>query len=221
MCGIFAWIGHADPAIIEEIVTLAASRGPHSHGYAELHYGSFHTHRGEGDSTNALAMLLDEPARACLGHSRLATVGWNGDRVSLDDTMPFLVGRCAVVHNGNVTRYKEIATDYHFKLRTDCDSEIIAHLYDRFSQPSDRCDPLRLTVEAIDEGRPYVIAVLDRYGRLILRRRGLPLYAGGIDQAAYICSREFSNSVLIPESRTVYTTQAVGSWLFDPPKELV
>jgi glucosamine 6-phosphate synthetase-like amidotransferase/phosphosugar isomerase protein len=190
----------ADNEVLVELGSLAASRGPHSHGYARLTEHDERTlvvKRAEGSFEHSLRDLDLMQTRGIIGHSRLATTGtYAGGAPDLDDTMPFIVGGVSIVHNGNIRAHRRVANYFDFDLNSDCDSEVIAHLLDRFLRILSRQGaydlPLALarTVATIDDGRPFVVIALDIYGNLAAMRRELPLFAWGRWEGMYLCSRQ-------------------------------
>jgi glucosamine 6-phosphate synthetase-like amidotransferase/phosphosugar isomerase protein len=218
MCGLFGYVGSEPPdlEILSECVALAATRGPHSHGMAWVGAdGRIDALRGDGPAPPEVVDALSGDARVIVGHSRLATTGtYAGGAPKIEDTMPF-VGRAAtqpkhlchsdgitteapqpryarevaVVHNGNVRRYRDLASRYGVPLTTGCDSEIIAHLCARLENLR---DALATTIKVVDEGRPFAIIALSNDGSLAAAHRDLPLWLAEDDRGLYLCSRKLS-----------------------------
>lgn len=205
MCGLFGFSGPspAQTAELTIIATLAATRGPHSHGFAWLNGDGINSHRGWGDARRAIPTLQKLETTAIIGHSRLATTGlYAGGPPGIDDTMPFVVGdgerQVAVVHNGTLRGYRVIARQAGFNLTSGCDSEVIAHLILRTLRTAPTLPLsalLSIVSDQIDEGNPFAVIAMDHRGQTAAVRRGLPLFAGNGDEGTYLCSRAFTGSV--------------------------
>jgi len=197
MCGLFAFSGHmAKWDALQHVAILAATRGPHSHGYVWISPEAyddtnFCSHRAMGPLTLSMTHLSSVNAGTIIGHSRLATTGtYAGGEPKLDDTMPFRSGPVAIVHNGNVPEYQETADELGVKLKTGCDSELIAILLDRTRHLG-----LQLSLQAVmnrlygDNDRPFVVIAMNSDRKLTAIRRGLPLFQMVRDEGMYLCSR--------------------------------
>jgi glucosamine--fructose-6-phosphate aminotransferase (isomerizing) len=213
MCGLFGYAGPhpADPEKIVQIARLAATRGPHSHGYVTATGDTMISVRGEGDLRHAVPDLEILETQAIIGHSRLATTGtYAGGAPAIEDTMPFTVGEVAIVHNGNVRNHLNIATRRRYNLTTGCDSEVIAHLVNDYLEKGSGWAPLstalQLAVEVFDDSRPFVVIAMNMKGEVAAIRRELPLYMATTEEGLYLCSREPK----IPQTKKLKEMLAFG-----------
>lgn len=184
MCGIFGFSGPAvQPITLERSAFEAARRGPHSWGIAWTDERR-RVVRGSGRITESPEALVPcHQARALIGHCRLAT---SGDYRNLADAQPMLVADVALVHNGIVRDSAERAAQAGIRLRTGCDSELLAAVVARMrgSAGTRLAEALR---GCLNPGEPF--AVLALIGdRLVGARSGLPLYYATSAHGSYFCS---------------------------------
>lgn len=198
MCGLFGYAG-LYPAKLESLLhvaELASTRGPHSHGWTFVNrHQQFAGYRAPGplsESLDTLRFVAETYEPKCIiGHSRLATTGtYAGGDPKIDDTMPFLSGRVAVVHNGNVRDYVRIAREWKIDLDTGCDSEVVAHILDRHRAVApDLHTAMKSTIQAIDDARPFALIAITEDLEIVGAHRELPLYVANADEGTYFCSR--------------------------------
>jgi len=194
VCGVFGFAGTApDPARLEFVAGLSARRGPQASGFAWTVSGGLLANRASVSWAKAKAALAPSlrDARAIVGHFRLATSGGWKDGGS---NQPLVVGETAVVHNGNVDGWREIAAAEGIALATECDSEVIAHWVER------ACGSLveRLETACCRLSTPFVVLAL-RQGEVCVARRGLPLFAWNAPEGVYYGSVAGEGSVAVPE----------------------
>lgn len=205
MCGLFGWVGDADPVMARRISELASTRGPHAHGWV--------ARKGEQIVSHAIGPLkprageLPMAADRLIGHARLATTG-SGSWSRLEDAQPLqaAAGGVAVAHNGNVYDVDGQASLFQVRLETGNDSELILRLLSReIAAPA--ADPVRsLTwvIRSLMPENPYALLVLLPDGSLLAARRRLPLYRLQVDgKVTYVCSRDPGSGVNLPENKVV------------------
>jgi len=134
MCGIVGYLGKGNTVdlLIESLKRLEY-RGYDSAGIAVLRKGKIEIRRCQGKIWDLECSIRREQLDSNLGigHTRWATHG----RPSEENAHPHKAGRVAVVHNGIIENYvslKEILIKEGHQFRSETDSEIIAHLIDKY-----------------------------------------------------------------------------------------
>ncbi len=130
----------------------------------------------------------DAEARAAIGHTRWAT---HGD-VSERNAHPHLGanGRIALVHNGIIENVDQLRTQVlpACRMRSDTDSELLAHLVERRLRESDDVRSAVASAFALIEGT-NACAVLDRAtGEIVVAAHRLPIRLGKTRGALVIAS---------------------------------
>src|SRR3989449_3593174 len=136
MCGIVGYIGAKDavPILMDGLKRLEY-RGYDSAGIAVIQEDRLQVRRSVGKIANLERILRNDAVRATLGvgHTRWATHG----RPSDENAHPHAdcASRVAVVHNGIIENYRELrkslAAEGH-RFRSQTDTEVIAHLIERY-----------------------------------------------------------------------------------------
>lgn len=127
MCGIIGYIGKN--SVQNTILGLKKLeyRGYDSAGVAWIDKNTINCVKSEGSVKNLDYLFCnDSSAVIAIGHTRWATHG----KPSEKNAHPHIVGSYAIVHNGIIENYKELSKD--FEMKSDTDSEIIAHLLNSF-----------------------------------------------------------------------------------------
>ena len=181
MCGIIGYIGKepAVPILIDGLKKLEY-RGYDSSGVAVFQDGRIVVRRAVGKLHNLETLLRSETlnGRIGIGHVRWATHG----RPSEENAHPHRAGRIVVVHNGIIENYmalkKELAAQGRV-FHSETDTEVIAHLVDRFVQDGTSLDDAVREAARHLEGA-YAIAVIDEQNPHIVvgARKGSPLVVG-------------------------------------------
>jgi len=141
MCGIVGYVGKKSvvPVILEGLRRLEY-RGYDSAGIAVCGNGDgLQLRRAEGKLRNLEESVRLKPIEGTygIGHTRWATHG----RPTEENAHPHrdCTGKIVVVHNGIVENYlslkKKLIEEGH-KFTTETDTEIIAHLVEKYSAPS-------------------------------------------------------------------------------------
>jgi glucosamine--fructose-6-phosphate aminotransferase (isomerizing) len=134
MCGIVGTIGREHPAqdVLIDGLRRMEYRGYDSSGVAISEGRRIEIRRATGKLSNLERSLRDEsiPGYVGIGHTRWATHGKPSER----NAHPHRAGAVAIVHNGIVENYRELRAELEAAgcdVRSDTDTELIAHLIDR------------------------------------------------------------------------------------------
>jgi glutamine---fructose-6-phosphate transaminase (isomerizing) len=188
MCGIVGYVGKKSvvPIILDGLRRLEY-RGYDSAGIAVGGNGDgLQICRAEGKLHNLEEAIREKPLQGSygIGHTRWATHG----RPTEENAHPHrdCTGKIVVVHNGIVENYltlkKKLIEDGH-KFTTETDTEIIAHLVEKYSQPNNGRRPtledaVRQTVKQL--GGVFALAVIsaDDPNKIVAARNGPPAVVG-------------------------------------------
>src|ERR1700740_3412054 len=184
MCGIVGYVGKKQvvPVIIEGLRKLEY-RGYDSAGIAVSGNGSgLEVRRAEGKLRNLEEVIRQKPLHgpSGIGHTRWATHG----RPSEENAHPHrdCTGNIVVVHNGIVENYldlkRELEKEGH-KFVTETDTEIIAHLVERYMKDGGPLeDAVRKTVRQLTG--VYSLAILSSAdpNKIVAARTGPPSVIG-------------------------------------------
>jgi glutamine---fructose-6-phosphate transaminase (isomerizing) len=193
MCGIVGYIGpkRVVPLILDGLRRLEY-RGYDSAGIAVVgNDGKLDIRRAPGKLRN-----LEESIRATpidglygIGHTRWATHG----RPTEENAHPHrdCTGEIVVVHNGIIENYLELkqqlAHEGH-KFQTETDTEIIAHLIEKFSKDGPLEDAVLKAVK-IMSGAYALVAVSARDpNKIVAARLGPPIVVGLGDHEFFVAS---------------------------------
>jgi glucosamine--fructose-6-phosphate aminotransferase (isomerizing) len=134
MCGIVGYVGRerqATDVLIDGLRRLEY-RGYDSAGVAVLEGDELAVRRAKGKLVNLEGSLRERPLQGHLGigHTRWATHGKPSER----NAHPHRAGSVVIVHNGIIENYRELRAELEaagVEIRSDTDTELIAHLIDR------------------------------------------------------------------------------------------
>jgi glutamine---fructose-6-phosphate transaminase (isomerizing) len=188
MCGIVGYVGKKSvvPVIIEGLRRLEY-RGYDSAGIAVSGDGhGLEIRRAEGKLRNLEEVIRQNPLHGTygIGHTRWATHG----RPTEENAHPHrdCTGKIVVVHNGIVENYlslkKKLIEEGH-KFTTETDTEIIAHLVEKYSQPTNGARPLleeavRRTVKELSGVFALAVISVDEPDKIVVARNGPPAVIG-------------------------------------------
>jgi len=180
MCGIVAYIGKksAVPVLLEGLKKLEY-RGYDSAGLCLLDKGQLITIKRLGKIAELEALVTPRgfSSGIGIGHTRWATHG----APSTANAHPHLCCRqsIAIVHNGIIENYhslKKMLTSEGHVFRSDTDSEVLAHLIEKF-HTGELAKAVALALQNV-EGT-YGLAVMERHTPgIVVARRGSPLIIG-------------------------------------------
>lgn len=126
------------------------------------------------DGYESAMKRFDENTRALFGHTRAATSGTPLDN---RNNHPHLCGNVIGIHNGVIYGHEQLAKQEGLKLQSDCDSEVIFALINKFIEDG---MPLEKAIyEASKRLRgsyACAIAITNQEGKYALFRHGAPLY---------------------------------------------
>jgi len=185
MCGIVGYVGKKSvvPVIIEGLRRLEY-RGYDSAGIAVCGNGEgLEIRRAEGKLRNLEEAIRQKPLNGTygIGHTRWATHG----RPTEENAHPHrdCTGKIVVVHNGIVENYlslKKKLTEEGHKFTTETDTEIIAHLVEKYSQAAGHGkrrsleSAVREAVKQISGVFALAVISTDEPNKIIAARNGPP-----------------------------------------------
>ena len=205
MCGIVGYIGPKDvvPVLIEGLKKLEY-RGYDSAGVAVAGPGEIRLCRVQGKVAVLEEQLRKSPLTGAygLGHTRWATHG----RPSETNAHPHVdcKGEIVVVHNGIIENYLELKAMLKAEghvFRTETDTEVIAHLIEKYYQGSLE-DAVRDAL-AVMEGAFAIgaVAIADP-GKIVAAKMGPPLVVG-VGEGETIVSSDI-NPILAHTQRVAF-----------------
>src|SRR5450631_3329654 len=189
MCGIVGYVGKKSvvPIIIEGLRRLEY-RGYDSAGIAVAGDGDgLQLRRAEGKLRNLEEVIRQKPLHGTygIGHTRWATHG----RPTEENAHPHrdCTGKIVVVHNGIVENYlslkKKLIEEGH-KFTTETDTEIIAHLIEKYSMKAGNSkrplleDAVRQTVKQLTGVFALAVISSDEPNKIVAARNGPPAVIG-------------------------------------------
>jgi glucosamine--fructose-6-phosphate aminotransferase (isomerizing) len=189
MCGIVGYVGKKEvvPVIIEGLRKLEY-RGYDSAGIAVAGDAEgLQLRRAEGKLRNLEEVIRQKPLHGTygIGHTRWATHG----RPTEENAHPHrdCTGTIVVVHNGIVENYlalkKSLIEEGH-KFTTETDTEIIAHLIEKYHQPNGSAprpsleDAVRQAVKQLSGVFALAVISADEPNKIVAARNGPPAVIG-------------------------------------------
>jgi glucosamine--fructose-6-phosphate aminotransferase (isomerizing) len=189
MCGIVGYVGKKEvvPVIIEGLRKLEY-RGYDSAGIAVAGDAEgLQLRRAEGKLRNLEEVIRQRPLHGTygIGHTRWATHG----RPTEENAHPHrdCTGTIVVVHNGIVENYlalkKSLIEEGH-KFTTETDTEIIAHLIEKYHQPNGSAprpsleDAVRQAVKQLTGVFALAVIAVDEPNKIVAARNGPPAVIG-------------------------------------------
>ncbi|MFN3233143.1 MAG: glutamine--fructose-6-phosphate transaminase (isomerizing) [Alphaproteobacteria bacterium] len=181
MCGIIGIVGGdaVAPEILQGLQRLEY-RGYDSAGIATLVDGRIERRRAEGKLINLAGLLESDPLAGGvgIGHTRWATHGAPTE----NNAHPHATDRVAVVHNGIIENFRPLREEViaaGYRIETETDSEVIAHLVtaemDGGASPRDAAATV---LKKLDGAFAIGILFAGEADLLIGARRGSPLVIG-------------------------------------------
>jgi glutamine---fructose-6-phosphate transaminase (isomerizing) len=182
MCGIVGYAGRRQAlSVLVPALRRLEYRGYDSAGVATLNGHGLELCKAVGKISSLEAALASAPPSGTVGiaHTRWATHG----RPSEANAHPHVdcSGRIAIVHNGIIENYadlrRELAVQGH-RFRSGTDSEVIAHLIERF-HTGDLLEAVRRAVAMLRGGFAAACIAQDRPDTILaFRSGGTPLVVG-------------------------------------------
>ncbi len=181
MCGIVGIIGTKPVAMrLYEALKRLEYRGYDSAGIALLEQGHLKRLRAPGKLNNLLARIQEQSSEATIGigHTRWATHGAPTE----ENAHPHIAGSVAIVHNGIIENFQALKAELEeagVRLRSDTDTEIVAHLIDQRLKTGDiPQEAVRNVLDRLEGAFAFVIMFEGVDDLLIAARRGSPLAIG-------------------------------------------
>jgi glucosamine--fructose-6-phosphate aminotransferase (isomerizing) len=188
MCGIVGYVGkkRVVPVIVDGLRRLEY-RGYDSAGIAVAGNGDgLQIRRAEGKLRNLEEVIRLKPLDGTygIGHTRWATHG----RPTEENAHPHrdCTGRIVVVHNGIIENYltlkKRLREEGH-KFTTETDTEVIAHLVERYLKPGDGAhvtleEAVRKAVRELTGVFALAVITADESNTIVAARNGPPAVIG-------------------------------------------
>ncbi len=191
MCGIVGVLGRRDvvPALIAGLKRLEY-RGYDSAGIATLVTGQIVRRRAPGKIAQLEELLRHDPVAGLTGiaHTRWATHGVPNEA----NAHPHATDKVALVHNGIIENYREIAAELAAKGHTfssQTDSEVAAHLITEFIyQGFTPQAAVAASLKRLEGAFALGIIFSDHDDLMIGARRGAPLAVGWGDGEMFLGS---------------------------------
>ena len=199
MCGIVGYVGKKSvvPVIIEGLRRLEY-RGYDSAGIAVCGNGEgLEIRRAEGKLRNLEEAIRQKPLAGTygIGHTRWATHG----RPTEENAHPHrdCTGKIVVVHNGIVENYlslKKKLTGEGHKFTTETDTEIIAHLIEKYSKAAVNGgrisleDAVRQTIKQLSGVFAIAVISTEEPNKIVAARNGPPAVIGLGDKEYFVAS---------------------------------
>lgn len=137
MCGIFGVLSAYDINLNYATNNLKKLeyRGYDSAGICAILDDKFVLKKTIKSIENLTSKTKNETSRNIICHTRWATHG----KISTKNTHPHVANNISIVHNGIIENYKELIVKFNLKnkLLSDCDSEIIAHIFNLYITTSE------------------------------------------------------------------------------------
>jgi len=193
MCGIVGYIGpkRVVPVIIEGLRKLEY-RGYDSAGIAVVDgIGKIEYRRGQGKLKNLEESLRESPIEGSygIGHTRWATHG----RPTEENAHPHrdCTGQYVVVHNGIIENYLELKEKLQsegHKFITETDTEIVAHLVEKYAKDLPFEEAVRRTLKDLRGIYSLVFLSAKDPQKLVAARIGPPSVIGLGDGEYFVAS---------------------------------
>jgi glucosamine--fructose-6-phosphate aminotransferase (isomerizing) len=190
MCGIIGYCGPKSAAkVLLEGLKRLEYRGYDSAGICVQTGGSLSLFKRKGKIRELIALVPETLSGSCgIGHTRWATHGEVNDQ----NAHPHLdcEGRIAVAHNGIVENYlslKEKLTSEGHRFASETDSEVIAHLIEKYYS-GDLTEAVRRALALLKGTYGIVCLHRDHPDRLVGARQGSPLVVGIGDGESFLAS---------------------------------
>ncbi len=193
MCGIVGYIGPKAvvPLVIEGLRRLEY-RGYDSAGIAVVgKNGKLELRRASGKLKNLEDLLAKSPIDGVygLGHTRWATHG----RPTEENAHPHrdCTGEIVVVHNGIIENYLELKhqlIEEGHKFQTETDTEIIAHLIEKYSKNVPLEDAVLKTVKLLSGAYALVAMSTRDPNKIVAARLGPPVVIGLGENEFFVAS---------------------------------
>lgn len=223
MCGIIGYIGQKNVvSVLLEGLKKLEYRGYDSAGIAVVNGNRIQVRRVKGKIRSLEKSLQEKPIRGSygVGHTRWATHG----RPCEENAHPHrdCTGTLVVVHNGIIENYlflKEKLKKEGHKFRTETDTEVIAHLVEKYYSGSLE-KAVQKAIKKLDGA--YAIAVLSKKesGKIVAAKVGPPAVVGLGEKEFFVSSDinpllTHTQKVVFLEDREMAVIDGDGVKFFD------
>ncbi len=183
MCGIVGYVGAQEAsAILLAALRRLEYRGYDSAGIATLPGpgARLEVRRAAGKLDNLEKLLCERPAPGCIGigHTRWATHGAPSER----NAHPHQAGPVALVHNGIIENYAELAASLRqrgHRLLSETDTEVISHLLEeRVKAGLSLREAVRLVVAELRGSFSFVALSENEPDTLVAAKTATPIVIG-------------------------------------------
>lgn len=205
MCGIVGYIGKSSvvPILMEGLRRLEY-RGYDSAGIAVLADGKMSLEKKVGKVAvlEPYAEKMSSSSTIGIAHTRWATHGEPTDTNAHPHTD--CKDRIAIAHNGIIENYralKKLLEDRGHTLRTDTDTEVLAHLIEE-NYRGDLLEAVRFALNEVEGTYGIVVLSLENPRQLVAARNGSPLVVG-IGESEYIVASDVA-AILRHTKQVVY-----------------
>jgi len=205
MCGIIGYVGQRDvvPILVDGLKMLEY-RGYDSAGIAVVDENQIHLRRVKGKISNLVKNLKSFAPNGSfgVGHTRWATHG----RPSEENAHPHrdCTNSLVVVHNGIIENYlalkKKLIKEKH-TFRTETDTEVIAHLVEKYFHGSLE-EAVQKAVQEIEGAFAIAVISLQDPGKIVVAKIGPPAVVG-LGEGEYFVSSDL-NPLLNHTQRIVF-----------------
>ena len=203
MCGIVGYIGKKQviPILIEGLKRLEY-RGYDSAGIAVCTDKGLIVQKIAGRVARLEGLVKNKEVASTVGiaHTRWATHGEPTDQNAHPHTD--CKGKFAVVHNGiieNCNVLREYLKQKKHKLRTETDTEIIAHLIEEHYE-DDLLKAVRIALSEVEGTYGLAVISLDHPREIVCARNGSPLVIGDGGDEFFVAS---DAAPIVPHTRQV------------------
>jgi glucosamine--fructose-6-phosphate aminotransferase (isomerizing) len=223
MCGI---VGYTGPRQASDVLLAGLARleyrGYDSAGVAIIDSGVLTVVRRIGRLKNLRSALDCAPllGNVGIGHTRWATHG----RPSEENAHPHAdcAGRVAIVHNGIIENYVELREELKATghiLRSETDTEVIAHLIESYYQ-GDVALAFAKTIKRLEGAYALGVVHLDHPDTILAARKDSPLIIGAGDGENIVASDipavlEYTRRVVVLHDDEIAVVTADGISVFD------
>lgn len=219
MCGIIGYTGRREAAsVVIGGLKKLEYRGYDSFGFA-VSGSEMAVFKKNGKISDFNATEFRAGGSLGIGHTRWATHGVPDDKNAHPHTD--CSGKIAIVHNGIIENYAELRkelTDEGHVFSSDTDSEIIAHLLEKYYEG----DLLSAVSKAVGylEGAYAILAICEGEKRIVAARKGSPLVLGIGDGEIFASSDvtpliEYTRKVIFLEDGDIVSFDEKGYQIYN------
>lgn len=186
MCGIFAIVGKRNTLDILNSLRKLEYRGYDSCGLLYVYHNRCIMTKTIGGISNLKDKITLCNVDCAIGHTRWATHGFTTVLNAHPQTTEN--NRFYVVHNGMIDNYQEIISKYGFVLRSQTDTEVIAHMLDYYIKNNTLLESI-IKIKNEIKGN-YAIVLIDRLenNRIYFLKNKSPLLIGADGKCFMISS---------------------------------